>query len=65
MKQLTERQVKDIPAMRNSGLSNDEIAETYGVAKNTIVRWVRKLREAGHEIKRFPRGGRPPLDLTQ
>ena len=63
MKQLNEEQVKQIPAMRNEGKTDQEIADEYGVARNTITRWVKKLREAGHEIKRFPRGGRPKMQL--
>jgi len=63
MKQLTEEEVKKIPEMRAEGMTDQEIANEYGVARNTITRWVKKLREAGHEIKRFPRGGRPKMEL--
>jgi transposase len=63
MKQLTEEEVKKIPEMRAEGMTDQEIANEYGVARNTITRWVKKLREAGHEIKRFPRGGRPKMKL--
>ena len=63
MKQLTEEEVKRIPDMRNDGMTDQEIADEFGVARNSITRWVKKLRDAGHEIKRFPRGGRKPLEL--
>ena len=63
MKQLSEAEVKQIPLMRNEGMTDAAIAEHFGVARNSITRWVKKLREAGHEIKRFPRGGRPKMKL--
>ena len=62
---LTREQVLSIPVLRNKGKTNEEIAAEFKVARNTVAYWVRRLREDGHEIKRFGRGGRKPLELNK
>ena len=51
-----------IKTMRNEGKTNDEIAKHFDCSPVTITRWVKRLREAGHEVKRFKRG-RAKLEL--
>lgn len=60
MKQLNKEEVLRIPGMRNKGMTDQQIAEELGVTRNTVTRWVGRLREQGVEIKRFGRGGRKP-----
>jgi len=59
---LTRLQVLEIKRLRNEGLTTDEIAKKLDRTPMTIYRWIKRLREAGHEIKRFPRG-KKKMDL--
>jgi len=59
---MTRKEVLKIKTMRNEGKTNDEIAKHFDCSPVTITRWVKKLREAGHEVKRFKRG-RTKLEL--
>lgn len=49
--------------MRAEAKTNDEIADILKVSRNTVAYWVTRLKEGGHEIKRFRRGGRKALAL--
>lgn len=60
---LNKEQVLSIVTMRNEGKTEDEIAKELNVSRVTIAYWTRRLRDEGHEIKRFPRGGRKPMAL--
>lgn len=60
---LTKEQVLSIVTMRNEGKTEQEVAETLKVSRYTVSYWVKRLRSEGHEIKRFPRGGRKAMEL--
>lgn len=63
---LSLEQIADIPRMRNElKMTDNEIAEAYNCSRNTVAYWVRRLRDEGHDIKRYGRGGRPPLDISE
>jgi DNA-binding transcriptional regulator LsrR (DeoR family) len=51
MSYLTKEQVEAIPAMIERGMTQGDIAEYYGIARNNINRWVRVLRKRGVKIK--------------
>lgn len=53
---LSRLQILEIKKRRNEGQTNEQIAVDLGVTTVTVARWVKKLREAGHEVKRFTRG---------
>lgn len=59
---MKRSQVLEIKKLRNEGQTNEQIAEEMGVTPVTIARWVKRLREAGHEVTRFARG-RKKLEL--
>lgn len=60
---LTKEKVLSIATKRNEGKTDQEIATELKIARTTVSYWVRRLRESGHEIKRFGRGGRKPMDI--
>lgn len=60
---LNKEQVLSIAEMRNRGKTNAEVAEKLGVTQTTIAYWVRRLRQSGKTVKRFPRGGRKRLEI--
>ena len=51
MSYLTKEQVEEIPAMIEKGMTQGDIAECYGIARNNINRWVRVLRRRGVTVK--------------
>ena len=51
MSYLTKEQVEEIPAMIKKGMTQGDIAECYGIARNNINRWVRVLRRRGVTVK--------------
>ena len=53
---LEKEQIFEIQKLRNEGKTNEFIAEKMKVTPVTIARWVKRLREAGYEVKRFARG---------
>lgn len=57
---LTKDQVESIPKMVRS-MTIKEVADYYQVHERTINKWIRKLREAGHEVQ--TRVGRRPIQL--
>lgn len=59
---LTREQIMAIPG-KLKVQSRTEIAQEYNVNKETISRWVKKLRERGMEIS-IPRGRKPILDTN-
>lgn len=63
MNKLSREQVMSIPEMRAEGKTNEQIAELLNVTRMTVNYWVRRLRDEGHEIKRFGRGGRKAMAL--
>lgn len=63
MNRLTKEQIMQIPEKRNAGMTDQEIADEFKVSRTTISYWVKRLRESGHEIKRFGRNGRKPMEL--
>ena len=60
---LTKEQVLSIVTRRNEGKTDQEIATELEVSRMTVAYWVKRLRDEGHEIKRFPRGGRKAMVL--
>lgn len=64
MNRLNLEQIMEIPHMRNElKMTDNEIALAFGCARNTVTYWVKRLRDEGHEIKRYGRGGRPKIKL--
>ena len=63
MNKLTKEQVLSIVPKRNDGMTEQEIADEFEVSRATVTYWVKRLREEGHEIKRFARGGRKAMEL--
>lgn len=63
MNKLTKEQVLSIVDKRNEGKTDQEIADELEVSRATVTYWVKRLREEGHEIKRFARGGRKAMEL--
>lgn len=61
MIQLSREDILRIPAMVNEGKPLKEIAVELGSTIRTISKWIKKLRETGHEVK--TRVGRPPITL--
>lgn len=61
-KNLSEDEVKKIPAMIESGMRLGEVAEKLGCSRKTIQNWVNKWREAGKELTILK--GRPPMKLV-
>lgn len=61
---LSKEQVLSIVDSRNEGKTDQEIAEELNVSRATVAYWVKRLREEGHEIKRFGRGGRKAMTLN-
>lgn len=62
-KKLSKEEVLSIASKRNQGMTDQEIAEELEVSRTTVSYWVKRLRDEGHEIKRYPRGGRKPMKL--
>jgi len=44
-------QVREIIPLIDKGLTYGQIATKYKVSEATVNRWVKRLREAGYEIK--------------
>lgn len=65
MSKLKPEQIIEIMEWRNKGATNEEIGQMFRVSRKTVAYWVKRLRDDGHEIKRFGRGGRPKLELTK
>jgi transposase len=63
MNKLKKEEILSIATMRNEGKTEQEIATILKVSRYTISYWVKRLRNEGHEIKRFPRGGRKAMEL--
>lgn len=63
MNKLKKEQILSIVDMRNEGKTEGEIAVILKVTRNTIAYWVKRLRDEGHEIKRFARGGKKAMEL--
>ena len=61
---LTKKQILDIPKLKETGKTNDEIGEMYGVTGRTIEYWVKRFRKTGRKIDNA-KPGRQALDLTQ
>lgn len=61
MKTLTPEQIKSIPVLLAEGKTQQEVATLLGIHKITVHYWVKKLREAGHEVPQKP--GRKPIAL--
>jgi len=59
---LTREKILQIPKMRKEGLTNSEIAEKLGTSEPSVIRWVKRLRESGHNVP--PRtGGTKRIEL--
>lgn len=58
---LTREQILSIPKMRKRKMTNEQIAAELKTHPTTIIRWVRKLREAGHDVPKLQ--GRPKIEL--
>lgn len=63
MKKLTQKDVLSIVQKRNAGKTNEEIGVDLGVSRAVVSYWVHRLRDSGHEIKRFGRGGRKGMKI--
>jgi len=61
---LSKEQVLSIADKRNEGKTDQEIADELNVSRATVTYWVKRLREEGHEIKRYGRGGRKAMTLA-
>lgn len=59
---LTKDKILKIPKMKAKGMTNEQIAQEFGVTLRTIASWVPRLREAGHEV---PRLTKKPLNLKK
>ena len=57
---LTKDQILKIPKMRKT-MNNVEIAKELKTHPTTIIRWARRLREAGHDVPKL-KGG-PKIEL--
>ena len=51
-----KRLVEILPYYNEQNMSHEQVADVYGVARNTVIRWVKLLRENGYEVKTKPRG---------
>lgn len=60
---LNKEQIKTIIEMRNSAMTNAEIANKLGVQERAVYYWTKKLKEAGHSIP-DRKAGRKPIDLS-
>lgn len=49
-----------VQAIRKQGLSQAAAAQTFGVARPTVNRWMKSLAEGGHRALRGQKRGRPP-----
>ena len=58
---LTKENILQIPEMKKQGATNGQIAKHFGVHVQTIVLWIKKLRQAGHEVEK--KIGRPKIQL--
>ena len=63
MNKLNKEQILSIKDRRNQGETDQNIAENLNVSRTTISYWVKRLRNEGYDIKRFPRGGRKAMKL--
>lgn len=62
MKNLTEEQIRNIPALKQEGYTTLGIARLYHVHPTAIRYWYKRLDAAGHVIKPDPIG-RPRIQL--
>lgn len=58
---LDVEQIKQIPKLREQGLTTVQIAKQLGVHRSTIFFWQRRLKKAGYPIN--TRQGRPAIKL--
>ncbi len=54
---LSKKQIVSIVEMRKKNMSNQDIAAKLNVNMSTVSRWMRRLREAGHDVPKLT-GGR-------
>lgn len=59
---LNKEQIYSILPMRERGDSTQAIATSLGVHPQTINRWMKKLKEAGHNVAPVKKG-RPAIKL--
>lgn len=59
---LTKEQILSIKKMRDEGKKNKEIADILKTTETTVIRWIKRLRDSGHDIKK--RVGRTRMELS-
>ncbi len=45
-----------LPLFNKERMSYQQVADHFKVDRGTVIRWVKKLREAGYEVKTLPVG---------
>lgn len=52
-----------IPLINEDGLNASDVAKLCHVHRVTVMKWAKRLREAGYEVKLNDKGGRPKLEV--